>query len=1063
MFSPGRLLTLRVAMAIVCAWLHACCNNAAESSGEPDASAEDAPTDRTVFEPGPPRIPAKGAGFTCEVKKLLTTKCQSCHSDPPQGGALVALMDVKHMLAWSKTDPTKTVAEVSLARMQDLQAPMPPTTFHDPATADEIQAFEAWLQANLIGFCQGAVPPNATCTTCHGEAGRTGAAGTDPQLAVAPPRGTNGEKVPTQAAVGAHQAHLTHTDLVASPIQCADCHALPTSMAHSNGLIDMAWGPLAKAGGANPDFNGTTCTNVYCHGAFAGGQTGFAPAWTGGPMDCGSCHGAPPATPPHANRAAECSMCHGAGYSQNAKTVKKTTHINGVVDVNYASATCESCHGDIARVGIAGADTQVKAAPPNGTKGDTPATTRAVGAHQAHVNQATWSSKPLSCAECHVVPTSTAHSNGAVDMAFGALAKTGGAAPAWNGTTCANTYCHGAFFGGISSQPTWASPGGVACGTSCHALPPATPAHTNPATECSNCHGPGYSQTTKTVNKATHINGVLDTSSTGQTCSTCHGDNARVAIAGADPGVKFAPPVGTRGETATSARAVGAHQAHVNKGTFSTPVACNECHLVPISVAHSNAKVDIQWGARAKAGNVTPVWNGTTCTASYCHGNFPGGNTGAAPNWTTTGTLACNACHSLPPSTPAHSNPGLACSTCHGPGYSSTQQTVNKTLHVNGVVDVDSSSMSCTSCHGDTARVALAGADPALKSSPPVGTKAETATSTRAVGMHQGHVNTGTFARPTACAECHIVPITNGHSNSKVDIAFGALAKAGGANPTWNGTTCTGSYCHGNYPGGNTSAAPSWTSGTVNCTSCHGNPPATPPHANTALACSLCHGPSYGATAVNKTTHMDGIVNVDSTALTCTSCHGDSGRAGIAGSDPKQVSAPPVGVRGETATNTRAVGTHQAHLNKSNFAAAPTQCNACHAVPSSNLHSDGVKQVTFGALAKTGGVTPTFNGTGCAGTYCHGNFPGGATTAVPSWTGGTMTCTSCHGNPPNSGDHGDHRREACGDCHGAGYTTSALNKPLHLNGVNDVSGPKITSYNRSTKSCSSTCHGTEKW
>ena len=74
---------------------------------------------------------------------------------------------------------------------------------------------------------------------------------------------------------------------------------------------------------------------------------------------------------------------------------------------------------------------------------------------------------------------------------------------------------------------------------------------------------------------------------------------------------------------------------------------------------------------------------------------------------------------------------------------------------------------------------------------------------------------------------------------------------------------------------------------------------------------------------MNKTTHINGVVNVDQSALSCTSCHGTSGRAGIAGSDPKQNAAPPVGVHGETATSALAVGAHQAHLNQTDLTAAP--------------------------------------------------------------------------------------------------------------------------------------------
>ncbi|HEY8076651.1 MAG TPA: CxxxxCH/CxxCH domain-containing protein [Labilithrix sp.] len=1067
-----------VLIALVAATLLACvgllgCTSAADD-GNAGAIADDAgnvqPASTAAGPSGPPATPVKGAGFTCEVKKLLTVKCQTCHTDPPAGGAVMPLMTVQDMLDWSKSDPTKTVAQLALERMRSTDKPMPPADFGNAATPDEIQAFEAWTQANFVGYCQGAVPPNATCTTCHGDAARTAGAGVDPQVSVAPPHGTNGETLTSQGAVGAHMAHLTQTDLSATPLKCNDCHVLPTAMDHANGVVDIAWGPFAKAGGANPDFNGATCTNVYCHGGFPGGRNVFAPSWTGGPMNCGSCHGTPPPTPPHTNPAAPCSNCHGAGYDATAQTVNKATHINGVIDVSYAAATCSTCHGDGARVGIAGSDPQITSAPPAGTHGETAATTRAVGAHMAHLNQTDWSANPIKCSECHPVPTSTAHSDGVVEVAFGPFAKSGGANPTWNGTTCANAYCHGGFAGGnTANAPSWETPGSVACG-SCHALPPADgrAEHANKATECSTCHGAGYSQTAKTVNKATHINGVTDTTTLNLTCTSCHGDNTRAALAGADPELQSAPPKGTHAETLTSTLAVGAHVAHLNKGTFSNPIACNECHAVPISVNHSNGVVDMAFGTLAKTGGVTPAWNvgATTCTASYCHGNFKGGSTTAAPNWEVAGTLACNSCHALPPATPEHSNPALACSTCHGAGYDAVAQTVNKQTHINGIIEVNSASMTCSSCHGDSAgtRVAIAGADPQLKASPPLGTHGETLTSTLAVGMHQGHLDTGTFGAPTACAECHTVPISNSHSNGVVDMAFGALSKTGGVSPAWNaaGASCSSTYCHGNFSGGS-AAAPTWTSGTVSCTSCHGNPPATPPHSNPALACSLCHGTGYSTTTVNLTTHMNGVVNVDQAGLTCTSCHGTAGRTGVAGSDPKQAAAPPVGTHGETATSSVVVGAHQAHLNQTTLRATPIACNTCHFVPTSNLHSDGVIQVTFGGLSLTGGATPTWNGTGCASTYCHGNFSdafgSGTKTYVPSFTAGAETCTSCHGDAPNTGKHGTHNGETCGNCHGTGYTKTAPNLSLHINGVIDYAGPNLTSFNPVTGTCTATCHG----
>src|SRR5262249_27419000 len=155
------------------------------------------------------------------------------------------------------------------------------------------------------------------------------------------------------------------------------------------------------------------------------------------------------------NPAAECSLCHGAGYSATAKTVNKALHVNGVIDTNETALSCTACHGDNTRAAVTGGDANLKSSPPLGSKGETATTTKAVGAHMSHVDKANLINAPLACADCHVVPTSPSHSNGVVDMAFGALAKTSGANATWNGTTCATTYCHGAFTGGSASAPTW--------------------------------------------------------------------------------------------------------------------------------------------------------------------------------------------------------------------------------------------------------------------------------------------------------------------------------------------------------------------------------------------------------------------------------------------------------------------------------------------------------------------------------------------------------------------------------------------------------------------------------
>jgi hypothetical protein len=92
------------------------------------------------------------SGLPCDVDALLAAKCRSCHSNPPTGGAPIPLETRDDLLAKSKIDATKTVADRVLLRMQDSKAPMPPAP--PLATAEEIAAFKAWVDAGTpVGSC----------------------------------------------------------------------------------------------------------------------------------------------------------------------------------------------------------------------------------------------------------------------------------------------------------------------------------------------------------------------------------------------------------------------------------------------------------------------------------------------------------------------------------------------------------------------------------------------------------------------------------------------------------------------------------------------------------------------------------------------------------------------------------------------------------------------------------------------------------------------------------------------------------------------------------------------
>lgn len=304
-------------------------------------------------------VPA-GAGIPCNLAALLATKCLACHGDPPVPGTLAPLDTIGHLLAPSKTDPTKSEAEISLARMKNAASPMPPATFRNAVTPAEIASFEAWVDDGYQGSCNDAgapTPGNLTCTSCHGDATRTAIAGADPNVKSAPPIGTKGETATSARAVGAHQAHVNRANVRANPIACNECHVVPAANNHGNAKVDIAFGTLAKTGNVSPAWNGASCSASYCHGNFRGGNNAAAPTWTGAAMTCTSCHGAPPASGDHGrgDHQFACSNCHGTGYTANA--VNKALHLNGqknaggpgsnITTWNPATRSCTpTCHGN---------------------------------------------------------------------------------------------------------------------------------------------------------------------------------------------------------------------------------------------------------------------------------------------------------------------------------------------------------------------------------------------------------------------------------------------------------------------------------------------------------------------------------------------------------------------------------------------------------------------------------------------------------------------------------------------------------------------------------------------
>ncbi|MBX7192601.1 MAG: CxxxxCH/CxxCH domain-containing protein, partial [Sandaracinaceae bacterium] len=512
----------------------------------------------------------------------------------------------------------------------------------------------------------------------------------------------------------------------------------------------------------------------------------------------------------------------------------------------------------------------------------------------------------------------------------------------------------------------------------------------------------------------------------------CHGDRDNPA-----------PPLSVYGETATSSRAVGAHRSHLGASPWHREVTCEDCHIVPTTLRSpghldSTPQAELTWSVLATASGATPSFDGTTCSGTYCHGTtlLPGG-TITSPIWTTVdgSQSLCGTCHGLPPG--GSHPPSMDCSTCH-PTVDAARNIVDPARHIDGQVDL--SVLSCTTCHGTD------GAGPA----PPRDTSGASDTTVRGVGAHASHVRPSTWHRDVACSDCHTVPTAVsdvGHNDTPrpAELTWGAIATASGATPVFDGTSCSGAYCHGAtlLPGG-TNNTPRWTTvdGTqAACGTCHGLPPGGGHPASGA--CSTCH-PTVDAARniIDPARHIDGTV--DTIGLSCTTCHGDAALG----------PAPPRDTTGGTATTARGVGAHQSHLRTSTWH-RDIACTECHVLPATVGdvgHNDTAlpAELTFGPLALADGATPGFDGTRCNGAYCHGTtlLPGGTLT-TPTWTtvdGTQAACGTCHGLPPG-GAHPS--SSACSTCHPTvDAARNIIDRTRHIDGTVDVVALTCTS-----------CHG----
>jgi predicted CxxxxCH...CXXCH cytochrome family protein len=352
---------------------------------------------------------------------------------------------------------------------------------------------------------------------------------------------------------------------------------------------------------------------------------------------------------------------------------------------------------------------------------------------------------------------------------------------------------------------------------------------------CNNvsCHG-GKSRSSWS---ATTIN-------TNNTCVHCHGVDGSATLR-ADK-YNAAPGWGGTGTSTDQVavntdKRVGAHFVHLSS-VYMAKLKCNECHSVPTTPftgthmatpRYNSQTLTFAQASTATKNTTTPAkTDGTaaaaaTCTTTYCHGGnmLKGDTSGSArsPQWDQATLMSgspgadCGTCHGNPPASVSASHSGktatTSCVQCHSMVVDATGKIINKSLHMNGSVNVTA---DCNGCH----KYDVTGTNAWLNTTGTDLTHFKHITFIKnRIGYGALTVTNQTFGtgEPAAvCGTCHTNTLS-AHNNGTKDVTFGAGGTTytmgagtansmslvfGGSNPVANiivsgsNVTCSNLMCH---------------------------------------------------------------------------------------------------------------------------------------------------------------------------------------------------------------------------------------------------------------------------
>jgi predicted CxxxxCH...CXXCH cytochrome family protein len=860
----------------------------------------------------------------------------------------------------------------------------------------------------------------ANCAGCHGTVTSSGGAGS--------------------ALSGKHPQHVNNTAVLGlgNNFGCSECHAktvssntvISNSARHLNKLKDYSGARAGQLTGSGQ------CSNNYCHSSGQATPVFRTVAnWNSATTyTCTGCHGQDSG---FTSVSGEPNYANGGAGAATANSHQKHVEVIGIVNTTQ----CADCHAKTVDPAVANKfkdytggsyhlnkQRNVVFQLIDGRTGSYDSVNKTCSATYCHGTPATlpqWGNNgSLNCASCHSASN----------------ALPGAHAIHYAATQLPDKFIN--FSGNVSSASTYR----FTC-TSCHATGIGKTDHARGAANANGVAQVYYGVTTATrkgtaynygpaaVNPADNITFTwTDGGSTSCNTSYCH-SNGQGGNGAATVTWSMAASGASCDRCHTNGSLSGYHAQHINNSaSLGKSFRCAACHRKTVSnnTAIGNKALHVN-KFREYSGLTAGRYNGTTCTAVYCHSSGQAAPTyRTVANWKTAGTTyGCTSCHGADNAftsqfgEPNYANGGAAaasanshqkhalnaasCYLCHAVTVTTTGFTlvssasgahINKQREVNFVTAVTGSNAgyvagtkTCSNvyCHsnGQVAPASFTSGTVTVQwgGSAPCGSCHKVVPTFK---LHSTH-SYAAYGPKSACAACHPAETAATHANGVKNLIAGDPG------------TC--STCH---PSG-IDVTSSWVTGAprLSCESCHTGTPSVingipaPIKSMTAVTnlhrtvgCSICHDntSAHISSSLGTYRRLKGAVN-----NICTSCH---------------------------SYNSIIVGT-SFRIMSSHFTtkggAANSECTTCHDPHgSSNVHFVRTK-IKFGLLSATinyqGGTAELINTTNNRGLcqVCHtqtSHFRNG----VAETTHPTSDCLVCH---PHKGFGASFRpNSACNGCHG---------------------------------------------